>query len=146
MPSSRLEEFAPIFYPKSHAVIGASANGRKFGGRFLQALVNFGYPGLLYPVNSQESQVLGLTTYPRIGDIPGPVDFASVAVPARAVPEVIAECLAKGVKGVQVFSAGFREISDDGRLLVSLTLERAAKALANLTGSYRRRAEMRDTE
>jgi len=117
MSGSRLEEFAPIFYPRSHAVIGASADGRKFGGRFLQALLNFGYPGRLYPVNPQESQVFGLTTYPRVGDIPEPVDFASVAVPARAVPGVVAECLAKDVKGVQVLSAGFREVSDDGRLL-----------------------------
>ena len=70
MPSSRLEEFTPIFYPGSHAVIGASADGRKFGGRFPQALLNFGYPGRLYPINPQESQVLGLTTYPRVGNIP----------------------------------------------------------------------------
>ncbi|MEE8352863.1 MAG: CoA-binding protein [Dehalococcoidales bacterium] len=129
MPSSRLEEFAPVFYPKSHAVIGASANGRKFGGRFLQALLNFGYPGRLYPVNPQESEVLGLTTYRRIGDIPEPVDFASVAVPARAVPGVVAECLAKGVKGVQVLSAGFREISDDGRLLEEEIARIAAKGI-----------------
>ena len=129
MPSSRLEEFAPIFYPRSHAVIGASADGRKFGGRFLQALLNFGYPGRLYPVNPQESQVLGLTTYPSVGDIPEPVDFASVAVPSRAVPGVVAECLAKGVKGVQVLSAGFSEISDDGRLLEEEIARIASKGI-----------------
>ncbi len=59
MSSSRLEEFAPIFYPKSHAVIGASANGRKFGGRFLQAWLNFGYAGRLYPVNPPGERSLG---------------------------------------------------------------------------------------
>ena len=110
-------------------MIGASADGRKFGGRFLQALLNFGYQGRLYPVNPQESQVLGLATYPRIGDIPGPVDFASVAVPARAVPGVVAECLAKGVKGVQVLSAGFREIDDAGRLLEEEIARTAAKGI-----------------
>ena len=92
---NRLEEFAPIFYPKSHAVIGASANARKFGGRFLGALLRFGHKGKLYAVNPQESQILELETYQRVSDIPEPVDFASIVVPAQAVPEVVEECLAK---------------------------------------------------
>ncbi len=114
MSRNRLEEFAPVFYPKSHAVIGASASVLKFGGRFLKTLLNFGYSGKVYPVNPQESEVLGLKTYARVGDIPEPVEFASIAVPARAVPGVVEECLAKGVKAVQVLSAGFRELGEEG--------------------------------
>ncbi len=117
MAVDRLAELAPIFYPKSHAVIGASATVRKFGGRFLQTLLNFGYSGKVYPVNPQETEVLGLKTYARVGDIPEPVDFASIAVPARAVPGLIEECLAKGVKAVQVLSAGFRELGEEGEML-----------------------------
>jgi acyl-CoA synthetase (NDP forming) len=114
MSGNRLTEFAPIFYPKSHAVIGASASERKFGGRFLKTLLNFGYSGKVYPVNPQESEVLGLKTYARVSDIPGPVEFASIAVPARAVPGVVEECLSKGVKAVQILSAGFRELGEEG--------------------------------
>ena len=114
MSGNRLEELAPVFYPKSHAVIGASASESKFGGRFLKTLLNFGYSGKVYPVNPQESEVFGLKTYARVGDIPEPVEFASIAVPARAVPGVVEECLAKGVKAVQVLSAGFRELGEEG--------------------------------
>ncbi len=114
MSGNRLEELAPVFYPKSHAVIGASASEHKFGGRFLKTLLNFGYSGKVYPVNPQESEVLGLKTYARVGDIPEPVEFASIAVPARAVPGVVEECLAKGVKAIQVLSAGFRELGEEG--------------------------------
>ena len=126
---NRLEAFAPIFYPKSHAVIGASANVRKFGGRFLASLLSFGYKGKLYAVNPQESEVLGLKTYARVSDIPGAVDSASIAVPARAVPEVVEECLAKGIKAVQVLSAGFSEAGEEGGRLESEIARTAARGL-----------------
>lgn len=129
MASNRLEEFAPMFYPKSHAVIGASANVRKFGGRFLGVLVSFGYNGKLYAVNPQESQVLGLETYARVGDIPGPVDFASIAVPAQAVPGVVEECLTKGIKAAQILSAGFSEVGEEGQRLEREVAKTAAKGL-----------------
>ncbi len=129
MAGNRLEEFAPMFYPKSHAVIGASANVRKFGGRFLGALLSFGYGGRLYAVNPQESEVLGLETYRSVGDIPGPVDFASIAVPALAVPGVVEECLAKGIKAVQILSAGFSEVGEEGRRLEREVARTAAKGI-----------------
>lgn len=129
MTGTRLDEFAPVFYPGSHAIVGASANGRKFGGRFLQALLNFGYGGKLFPVNPQETEVQGLRTYPSVRDIPEPVDFASVAVPARAVPGVVEECLAKGVKAVQVLSAGFREVGEEGRRLEEQLTRIAARGI-----------------
>ena len=129
MSGNRLEELAPVFYPKSHAVIGASANERKFGGRFLKTLLNFGYSGKVYPVNPQESEVLGLKCYPTVGDIPGEVDFASIAIPAPAVPAVMEECLAKGVKAAQILTAGFRELGEEGQRLERAITETAARGL-----------------
>jgi acyl-CoA synthetase (NDP forming) len=129
MSGNRLTEFAPIFYPKSHAVIGASASERKFGGRFLKTLLNFGYSGKVYPVNPQESEVLGLKCYPTVGDIPGEVDFASIAVPARAVPAVMEECLAKGVKAAQILTAGFRELGEEGARMERDLASTAARGL-----------------
>jgi len=126
---NKLDEFAPIFYPQSHAIIGASADVRKFSGRYLQTVLAFGFSGRLYPVNPQETEVLGLKSYPSVLDIPEPVDFATIVVPARAVPKVAAECLTKGVKGVQVLSAGFREVGPEGERLEKELGEIAAKGL-----------------
>jgi acyl-CoA synthetase (NDP forming) len=129
MSENKLDEFAPIFYPKTHAVIGASSDMRKFGARVLQVSLTFGYRGRLYPVNPQESEVQGMKTYASVKNIPGPVDFASVAVPAQAVPGVVQECLEKGVKAVQVLSAGFREAGEEGAKLEKELAEIAARGI-----------------
>jgi len=129
MPDDRLKEFAPLFYPGSHAVIGASANNKKFGGKFLSALLNFGYKGKLFPVNPQEKEVLGLKAYASVRDIPGSVDLASIAVPARAVPDVLEECLSKGIKAAQILSAGFSEVGDEGKELEERIKKTAAKGI-----------------
>ncbi len=118
-----------MFYPKSHAVIGASASLQKFGGRFLGVLLSFGYGGRLYAVNPQESQVQGMETYARVGDIPETVDLATIAVPARAVPGVIEECLAKGIKAVQILSAGFSEAGEEGKRLEEEVARTAARGI-----------------
>ncbi len=129
MADDILGEFAPIFYPKSYAVIGASADPQKYGGRFLRVLLSFGYAGKVYPVNPNEREILGLEVYPSVGDIPEPVDFASISVPARDVPGVVEECLAKGIKAVHVYTAGFKEISEEGRELEEQLTRIAAKGI-----------------
>lgn len=71
----------------------------------------------------------GLKAYPRVGDIPEPVDFATITVPAQAVPEVIEECLAKGIKAAQILTAGFRERSEEGQKLEEQIVKTAAKGI-----------------
>lgn len=130
-------EFAPIFYPKSQALIGASADPRKLGGRFLRVLLSFSYAGKTYQVNPQESDILGFKTYPRVGDIPEPVDFATITVPAPSVPEVIEECLAKGIKAVQILTAGFKELDEEDRKIeeqLSGTTARGIRLILELSG------------
>ena len=112
-----LSEFRPMFYPKSVAVVGASADTRKYGGLFLVTLLSFGYEGKIYPVNPQESEILGLTSYQTVGDISEPVDFAAITVPARAVPSIVKECLAKGIKAAEILTSGFRELDEEGQKL-----------------------------
>jgi len=113
----KLTEFAPIFFPKTHAVIGASNSPAKFGGLYFRAQLTFGYKGNLVPINRDEPEVSGKKAYAKVTDYPGEIDFASIFVPARAVPEVLEDCLRKGIPAAQVITAGFRELSEEGRRL-----------------------------
>jgi len=117
MSYDRLSAFEPIFHPKAVAVIGASANESKFGGRYLKTLLDFGFEGKVYPVNPRETEVAGLKAYATVLDIPEPIDFAMITVPAKVVPSVLEDCVAKRVKAAEIFTAGFRETGKEGRML-----------------------------
>jgi acyl-CoA synthetase (NDP forming) len=131
----KFRQFEAIFHPKSVAVVGASSNRMKDGAIFFQNLLNAGFKGKVYPVNSAESEILGLKSYPKVSAIPGPVDYVLVAVPARLVLEVIEDCVAKGVKAVQIYTAGFREAgTQQGRWLEEEIVKRAQEGGFRLIG------------
>ena len=127
--AARLSIRAPpdLFYPNSIAVIGASASPKKVGYSVLRNLLSF--PGDLYPVNPARAEVFGRKAYPSVVDIPGPVDWAVIAVPARLVPGVMEECGEKGVRLAVIVTAGFREIGGPGA-----TLEEEVVAIARKYG------------
>ena len=108
-----LSELRRIFHPSALAVVGVSRDQMKFGGLFLQALLDFGFKGKIYPVNPEGTEILGLKAYPSVREIPEPVDLAAIMVPAPHVPAVLEDCLARGVRGAEVFSSGFAETGDD---------------------------------
>jgi len=103
-----------FFNPRSIAVIGASREEGKLGHAVLKCLIDSGFPGQVYPVNPKADSILGLDAHPSVLQCPGPVDLAVVLIPARFVPQVMKECGEKGVKGVIVISAGFREVGAEG--------------------------------
>jgi acyl-CoA synthetase (NDP forming) len=103
-----------LLHPKSIAVIGASADFNKINGRTLKALVDKGYAGAMYPVNPKYDKLLDLPCYPDIDAIPGPIDLAVVAVPAKRVPATLLDLGHKQVKAAVVFSSGFSEVGGDG--------------------------------
>ncbi len=105
-----------FFYPDSIAVIGASQNALKPNGIPLYLLNMFNYRGELYPVNPKYDRVGGLKCYPSILDIEAPVDLAIIGVAAAQTMDVLKECAAKKVKTAIVFTSGFAEIGDEGRL------------------------------
>jgi len=108
--ASRPEDsLARIFNADSIAVIGASNDPDKWGYMLLNALMRGGYGGDLYPINRTADQVLGLPAYPTVGQVPGDVDMALVAIPAQFVPDVLREAAEKGVAGAVVVTGGFRE-------------------------------------
>ncbi|WP_174731998.1 acetate--CoA ligase family protein [Mesobacillus harenae] len=101
------------FKPNSIAIIGAS-NGPRLGGAEMRLLIHSGFKGEIYPINPKESIIQGKQAYPSILDVPGPVDRASIIVPASKVLQVVKECGEKGVKVVQIYSAGFGEMGQKG--------------------------------
>ena len=123
-----------LFNPSALAVIGASADSRKTGARFLKSLVNAGYKGKLYPVNPNESSILGLPVCHSVNDLPEGLDAAIVTVPSAAVPGVIAECSRRGVRFAVVHSAGFAELGPDGQRLEVEMLRNAGPGKTRLIG------------
>lgn len=107
----------PIFQPESVAIIGASRDPSSIGRQLFDALLEAGFAGPIYPINPAADTIDGHRCYRAIGDVPGGVDLAVVAVPAPIVPQVVRECGAAGVKGLVVVSAGFAETGHDGRWL-----------------------------
>ena len=109
--SSKLEA---LFSPKSIAVIGASTRQGTVGYDLLNNLIRDKFNGKIYPVNPKATELLGLPAYPTLTDIPDEVDLAVLIVPARAVPGIVEESKTKGVKGMIIISAGFKETGHEG--------------------------------
>jgi acyl-CoA synthetase (NDP forming) len=101
-----------LFSPRSIAVVGASDNPGKLGSHVMRSLTEGGYPGGLYPVNPGKSEILGIKTYPSLFHVPGEVDLSIIVLPAEQVPKTIKECSEKGIHGIVLITAGFREIED----------------------------------
>lgn len=104
----------PFFNPKSIAVIGASDNPMKPGGRPVSFLLKKGYGGSIYPVNPSHETINGIKCYPSLMDVPGQVDLVIVSVVADRVYQTLEQCVAKGVKATVVFSSGFAEVGPEG--------------------------------
>lgn len=104
-----------FFNARSIAVIGASRRTDTIGSVLVRNLVLGDFAGTVYAVNPAAVSVSGLPAYANVGDIPGDVDVAIVAVPADAVTDVVLDCANKGVHGLVVISSGFAETGDDGR-------------------------------
>jgi acetyltransferase len=103
--------------PASIAVVGASANPTKRGHRAVAALLSAGFKGTVHPINPNEDEILGLPVLRNLADLPGPVDVALVATPAKVVPAVLRDAAAAGVAGVVILAVGFSESGEVGRAL-----------------------------
>ncbi|MGW6458300.1 CoA-binding protein, partial [Streptomyces sp. NPDC055078] len=108
-------QLAALFNPASIAVIGASDDPNRIGGRPLRYLSEFGFRGAIHPINPNRDQVQGVPAYPSVAAVGAPVDLAIVAVAADRVVPAIKECAAAGVRGAVVFSAGFAEAGPSGQ-------------------------------
>lgn len=104
-----LRQMNRIFKPRSVAVIGASAETGKIGNSVMRNLINGGYQGRIYPINPKADEIMGLTAYKSIGDVPGDVDVAVFAIPAKFVAAALEEAGQKGVAGAVMIPSGFAE-------------------------------------
>lgn len=107
------QKLVHLFSPHSVAVIGASNGFDKLGYHVMKSLVG-NYQGKIFPINPKGEKIWGLFSYPSLEAIPENIDLAIVVVPAHMVPETLHACGSKGVKGVVLITAGFREIEDPG--------------------------------
>ncbi len=114
-PQAEPSGLSRLLLPRSVAIIGASGDPTRIGGRPLHYLKSGGFAGRLLPINPNREQVQGIAAYPSIQAVGEPVDLAIIAVPAEAAMEAAEACATQGVGGAVIFSADFAESGAAGR-------------------------------
>ena len=115
LSSSEFLRLRQCFAPESAAIVGASTNPMKFGGRALKFCLERGYRGRLYPINASSDVVQGVAAYREISDLPEAPDIAVIAVPAPQVRDCLAAAAEKGCGIAIVYGAQFTESGEAGR-------------------------------
>ena len=103
-----------IMKPKSIAVIGASTKEHTIGSDIMKRLQEYNFNGNIYPVNPKGGVIEGLQAYTSVLEIPGEVDLAIIVVNAKFVLSTIDQCHEKGIKGLCIITAGFKETGKEG--------------------------------
>ena len=106
-----------IMNPKSVAVIGASDEAGKIGNSVMKNLINGGYKGQIYPVHPKSAEIMGYKAYRSVKDVPGEIDTAVFAIPAKLVAGALTECGEKRIAGAVLIPSGFAETGNlEGQL------------------------------
>jgi acetyl coenzyme A synthetase (ADP forming)-like protein len=106
-----------IMQPKSLAVIGASSETGKIGNSVMKNLINGGYKGEIYPIHPKDAEILGYKAYKSVKDVPGDIDTAVFAIPAKFVAGALTECGEKKIAGAVLIPSGFAETGNmEGQL------------------------------
>ncbi|MBI4766310.1 MAG: CoA-binding protein [Deltaproteobacteria bacterium] len=117
MSDNLLQELHPLFHPKNIAVVGASPKIDPMmmsqGNNYIKGSIEQNFSGKIFPVHPKAKAILGFPAYPRVKDIPEPVDLVIFTVPAEASLEVMKDCVEKKVKFVHLYTAGFGESGRD---------------------------------
>ncbi|MBX5455718.1 MAG: CoA-binding protein [Thermogemmatispora sp.] len=144
--SNRLYTLEEVLHPRSVAIIGASRAPQKWGHVAARQLLA-SFPGEVYLVTPSAPEILGQRTYPSLRAVPGPVDLAIITTAFQHVPAAVDDCIAHGVKGIVIVTAGFSETGPEGRALemelVTRCHEHGIRILgSNCMGVYVRRARL----
>jgi acetate---CoA ligase (ADP-forming) len=112
--ADRFASLSALLVPRSVAVIGASADPTRIGGRPIAYMLARDFAGTILPVNPRRTEIQGLRAYPNIAALPFVPDAAILALPAALVEPAVADLAALGVRAVILFSAGFAEVDEEG--------------------------------
>lgn len=112
-----MDKLDAIFAPESVAVIGASTKKGKVGHDIFANILFGGYKGTLYPVNPKAKSILSVKCYTSIANIPDPIDLAMIILPPKLALQAVEDCIARGIKGVVIVSAGFKEVGGEGLVI-----------------------------
>ena len=123
-----------FFEPQSVVVIGASRKADHIGSSVLRNILTAEYRGRLYAVHPTETQLQGVRAFPRVTELPEPVDLAVIAVPAAQVDAVVDDSIARGVRALCIITAGFGETGAAGRAHEAALVERIRKAGVRMVG------------
>ncbi|PRH85149.1 CoA-binding protein [Labrys okinawensis] len=102
-----------IMRPEAVAVIGASSEDGKIGNSVMKNLINGGYKGQIYPIHPKAEEILGYKAYRSVKDVPGAIDTAVFAIPAKFVAGALVECGEKGIPGAVLIPSGFAETGNE---------------------------------
>lgn len=117
-----------LFYPKSIAIVGASAQIGKWGHTVTANTISGGFKGSIYPVNPKGGTIAGKKAYTSVDEIPDEIGLAAVTVPAGKVLDLLPEFKQKGIRNMLLISSGFGETGDKGKDLENKLVDAARKA------------------
>ncbi len=123
-----------IFSPESVAIIGASNTPGKVGHDIFANILHGGFQGTLYPVNPKAKSILSVKTFPAIAGISDKVDLSIIILPPKLCVNAVEESIAKGVKGIVIVSAGFREVGGEGLEIENRIVSLCKEAKVRLVG------------
>jgi acyl-CoA synthetase (NDP forming) len=128
LPPVSPDAIGSLFYPKSVAIVGASAQIGKWGHSLVTNTISGGFKGGIYPVNPAGGELAGLTVYRSIAEIPDKIGLAVVTIPAEKVIDLVPQFQAKGVRNMLLITSGFGETGESGKRMEQDLVKAAHKA------------------
>jgi acetyltransferase len=135
MTNVPLYSLEDVLHPRSVAILGASRASHKWGNVAAKQLIAGGFPGEIYLINPSVPEVLGRPTCASLREVAGPVDLAIIATSFNHVESSVADCLAKGVRGIVIITAGFSETGPEGRRREEAIVARCREQGVRVIGS-----------
>jgi acyl-CoA synthetase (NDP forming) len=128
LPPVAPDAIGSLFYPKSVAIVGASAQIGKWGHSLITNTISGGFKGHLYPVNPRGGTIAGKNVYRSVAEIPGEIGLAVVTIPAEKVINLVPQFREKGIRNMLLITSGFGETGDSGKKLEHELVEAAQKS------------------
>ncbi len=123
-----------LLTPRSVAIIGASEDQEKFGGRLMKALTAHAFAGAIYPINASRRTVFGLRAYLSVRDLPQPPDVVMMAIPQKAVKATVEDCVAAGARVAIILTSRFADASPEGAALEAEIVATARRGNMRIIG------------